>query len=236
MRTGTAFALLLAAFFSIATAEPAPRFYFNYGAGRIHKETPLTIYCPSDVSGIKEELQIMLQQSGFQIYSAIAAKTTATVQGASYRTVEQGVGYGSVNTLDQSQREYTQENRNYVQQTYQQYGTENLITLRYVLQTDKNGALYVDSQGRMYVTSFSAEIASKETGAIMMSIQYPHYPRGYDKTKLLKDLVGRLRLCTDQGLCDEQSQQPRTTSNGGGGGILALLVIVGLVALVVAAN
>lgn len=228
-------ALGMAALFFVATAEPAPRFYFNTKAGRLNKKTPITIICQNDFSGTKEELQILLQQSGFQIYSAIAAKSTATGQGASYKTVEQGVGYGSINTLDQSQREYTQENQNYVRQTYQRYGTENLITLRYLMSTDKKGNIFVDKNGHMFFASFSAEIASKETGAIMMSIQYPYYAEGYEKTELLNDMVARMRLCAERGWCDEKSQTPTKSKDDSifWGVVLAIICTLGLLMITV---
>lgn len=227
-------ALVFAAAFATMAAEtPKPHFFFNSAAGQFQKSVPITINCASDFSGAKEELQIILQQRGWQIYSAIAERTATTGYGNRVQTVEQGAGYSSINTLDQSQRQYTQENRNYGQQTYKAYGTEYLITPRYALLLDKNGAPYVKN-GRMYFTAFSAEIASKTTGEILMSIQYPYFANGYEKTALLQNLVDRMSLCAEQGKCDEASQEPPRKDNSGAAVVLLLVGAVLAVALIAA--
>ena len=233
-KTGLVLALV-AALSVVATAAPKPHFFFNAATGQFQKSVPITINCPSDFSGAKEELQIMLQQRGWQIYSAIAERTATTGYGNRVQTVEQGSGYSSVNSLDQTQRQYTQENRNYGQQTYRAYGTEYLITPHYILRTDKNGGPYIQN-GRMFFTSFSAEIASKETGAIMMSIQYPYYANGYEKTALLQNLVDRMSLCAEEGKCDEASQEPSKQNDTATIGLLLLVSGIASLGLVLLMN
>lgn len=196
---------------SSCAVAPRPNVFFDKDGATFSKNTPITIVTPNDITNTKSTLQVMLQRHGFQVRSAVAAKETSTGQGNHYKTVEQGVGYGSINSLDQAEREYTQENQNYSQQSYRKYGTEYLMSLMYVWKKNKDGTIFADDYGAYYFKSFVAEIASQETGEILMSVQYPRNPAGYEQQELLRDLAGRMSLCAEQGVCDDRhaKQQER---------------------------
>ena len=229
-------------------AVPKPRFFFDNSAGPFSKKTPITIDCPTDdITSTKEELQILLQQSGFKVFSARAGKLTTTVSGNQDKTVEQGTEYTTINDLEQSQREKSQESQAYVQQLDVKYATSTMIAVRYRMVHNNAGGVYTDRQGKMYYASFTAELASRETGEIMMSMQYPYNADGYEKTMLLKDMVKRMSLCAEKGSCDEasQSQEPtlsaladsKGAANGGkssGGGVILVILLIFAGALVFA--
>ncbi|MBP5351165.1 MAG: hypothetical protein J6Y56_04325 [Fibrobacterales bacterium] len=199
---------LAAAMFLASCAAPRPDVFFDRNAGAFSKETPITIVNRNDVTNTKNTLQIKLQKKGFLVRSSVAAKETSVGQGGRTKTVEQGMGYGSVNTLDQSQREYTQESQNYTQQTYRKYGSEYLMSLTYAYTKHDND--------KYYYNSFSAEIASQETGEILMSIQYPRSSLGYEQKALLDDLIGRMKQCAEKGRCTEKSYQGDRVPEGDG--------------------
>lgn len=204
----TPIAALAAAMFLLPCAHAArPDVFFDQNPGAFSKETPITIVTQNDVTNTKNSLQVKLQKKGFKVRSAVAARSTFVEQRERTKTEEQGTGYNSVNTLDQNKREYTQENENHTQQTYQKYGSEHLMSLTYA---------YTKRDGKYYFSAFSAEIASQETGEILMSIQYPQCSLGYEQKALLNDLVGRMKQCAEKGRCTEKSYKGDRVPEGDG--------------------
>ena len=205
-------AMLIPAFASAlflvsCAAAPRTNVFFDQSTGTFSKETPITIVTPNDITNTKSMLQVALQRKGFRIRSAVAAKSTTVGQSDMTRTVEQGTGYGSVNSLETTEREFTQESQSGSRQSYRKYGSEYLMTLMYVWMKNKDDSIFADDAGNYYFKSFVAEIASQETGEILMSIQYPRSPQGYEQKLLLADLVQRMSQCAAKGRCDERSYQ-----------------------------
>ncbi len=195
--------LFLAAFASAAR----PDVFFDTSSSAFSKETPITIVTPNDATNTKNSLQVKLQKKGFKVRSAVAAKATSVEQSGRTRTVEEGQGYNSINDLKTTEREVTQESQNYMQQTYRKYGSEHLMTLTYE---------YMKKDGEYYFKSFSAEIASQETGDVLMSIQYPACSLGYKQKGLLNDLVGRMKQCAEKGRCTEKAYKGDRVPEGDG--------------------
>lgn len=193
---------------------PRTGVFFDQQLTTFSKETPITIVTPNDITNTKSILQVALQRRGFKIRSAVAAKSTTVGQSEMERIVEQGTGYGSISSLETTRRETTRENRGASQQSYSKYGSEYLMTLMYVWMKNKDESIFADEAGNYYFKSFVAEIASQETGEILMSIQYPRSPQGYEQKLLLADLVDRMSQCAEKGRCTERSFQGQRVRSG----------------------
>ena len=173
-------------------SHPEAQLFFN-SETKMSGDVPFTIQVShEDAGGIRQELQILLQQSGYQIHSTIAGKKTTTLN--------QEKRFTEINSLDESQV--------YTQQEFQKYGTTNMLTISYRVMGDGNGNILGDNAGNVFVASFFAEIANSKTGTILMSMRYPEKQGGYyRKSELLKDFVRRLNLCVKENKCDEESQK-----------------------------
>ncbi len=181
-------------------SNPKARFFFN-SETKMSADTPITIQVPEDDSGVRGELQVLLQQSGYKVYSPIAGKKTTTL--------DKDSKYTEINSLKEKQT--------YTQQEFQKFGTTNMLTI--------SGSGKTDGKGNFFYETLFAEVASSETGTILMSM---NYPKGrYNPSTLLKDIVRRMNLCVKENKCDEKSQQDKRNPNAG-----LAIAIVGAVAAV----
>lgn len=189
------------------SSSPKAQFFFNPET-KMSADTPITIQIQEDVSGVRGELQVLLQQSGYKVHSPIAGKKTTTLDKDSQ--------YTEINSLKEKQT--------YTQQEFQKFGTTNMLTISGVGKTDDDGNFSYES--------LFAEVASSETGTILMSM---NFPKGkYDTSKLLQEIVHRMNLCVKENKCDEKSQQGESKSNAGlGAAIVGAMVVV---VIAIAAN
>ena len=188
-------------FFVGCASNPNAQFFFN-SETKMSADTPITIHIPEDDTGVRGELQVLLQQSGYKVYSPIAAKKTTTL--------DKDSKYTEINSLKEKQT--------YTQQEFQKFGTTNILTI--------SGTGKTDDKGNFFYETLFAEVASSETGTILMSV---NYPKGkYNPSTLLKDLVRRMNLCVKENKCDEKSQQDGSNPNAGLG-----IAIVGAMAVIV---
>ena len=187
-------------FFVGCASNPKAQFFFNPET-KMSADTPITIQVPEDGSGVRGELQVLLQQSGYKVYSPIAGKKTTTL--------DKDSKYTEINSLKEKQT--------YTQQEFQKFGTTNILTI--------SGSGKTDDKGNFFYETLFAEVASSETGTILMSM---NYSKGrYNPSTLLKDIVRRMNLCVRENKCDEKSQQDETNPNAG-----LAIAIVGAVAVV----
>ena len=181
--------------------NPKAQIFFNPET-KMGADTPITIQIPEDVSGVRGELQVLLQQAGYKVYSPIAAKKTTTL--------DKDSKYTEINSLKEKQT--------YTQQEFQKFGTTNMLTI--------SGNGKTDEKGNFFYENLFVEVASSETGTILMSM---NYPKGkYNTSTLLKDIVRRMNLCVKENKCDEKSQQEVSNPNAGLG-----IAIVGAMAIVI---
>ena len=189
------FLFLLVMFFLGGCANrPNVQFFFNPET-KMSVDVPITIQVShEDLAGVRQELQILLQQSGYQIHSPIAGKKTMTLN--------QEKRFTEINSLDESQM--------YTQQEFQKYGTVNMLTIEYTVAYNADGNILVDKARNFLIGSFFVEIANSKTGVILMSMRYPPVrSRFYRKSELLKNFVRRLNFCVKENRCDEMSQRFR---------------------------
>ena len=197
----------IACFLVGCASNPKAQFFFNTET-KMSADTPITIQVQEGDYGVRGELQVLLQQSGYKVYSPIAGKKTTTL--------DKDSRYTEINSLKEAET--------YTQQEYQKYGTANMLTI--------SGTGETDDKGNFSYNTLFVEVASSETGTILMSM---NYSKGkYNTSELLKDIVHRMNLCVKENKCDEKSQKGESSSNAGIGA--AFLVGIGFVAILAVAG